>query len=416
MLATPAAAAAAASVAEFDATVRSDLEAVIRFAAGRGILEPAEGAELISAFGMLPGEGRLPSEFFWIYFSGLEALQTGRPADARQALLLLGNLLLDQQVLRGQAISEALPAFRDDRGLPSVAGPADCYLSYAGDPVTQLGSAARAKLGQQIRGTWRQAGTLRVRTSTGVIDRQVRKYDAYTCELSGRSPALGVLAGPGATSSDPIADRAAVAADLIRSLDPETAGEISLVTEYLVLLEGSDFVGGSDIRLFGASFLRLSPDWSPLCYADHLVHEAAHQRLHAAHELVPMLSNKDYVGAPSPIRSDPRPLYGTLHATFVFLRLSQFMARVLRQSADDTVLAEAEIRFHRHLLGLLQGLRTVADYGELTEAGAVELAEWKAVASDLLSVAGPPDERIFSKLDWDYERANPALPMLALRG
>ena len=113
------------------------------------------------------------------------------------------------------------------------------------------------------------------------------------------------------------------------------------------MLDGVPFVGGSDVACFGASFFSLAPEWSDLCYADHIVHEAAHQRFHAEFEVEPALVNPADVNWSSPIRSDPRPLEGSFHATFVFVRLAQFFERVV----DSCPSFDAMTRLHRHLLG-----------------------------------------------------------------
>jgi hypothetical protein len=96
-------------------------------------------------------------------------------------------------------------------------------------------------------------------------------------------------------------------------------------------------------------------------------------------------------------------LYGSFHATFVFLRLTQFMARALSRLPDSPLRTEVGIRFQRHFLGLLRGLDVVSSLGVFSAKGREELAEWKDIAADLRLQHGDPDPAVASKLNWDYE-------------
>lgn len=359
MFAYPNAVGARELVFELSSTLKQDWAAVVRFAETKGYIAADTSQPLAAAFQLATHhQTRLPSDYFHFYFRALGAIREGRPDEVTEAMRGLG---------------EVVASGRET------------------EPV----------------------GPLAVRRSTPAIAYALRSYEARTTELSGLPTSLRLI-DPESRIGARIIDRAAAARDLIRMGCPPLADEIQAVTEYLVLLEGNDFVGGSDIAVFGASFLRLEPEWSPLCFADHIVHEEAHQLLHAAQEVNRLLLNRDKMGQASPIRRDPRPLYGSFHATFVFLRLASFMSSVTLSPALGEWRDEAHLRLHRHLLGLLQGLRIVQDNGEFSPLGRQVVDEWIDAAHQLLDRHGPPDRALVPTLNWDYEPANVDLPVLVL--
>jgi HEXXH motif-containing protein len=195
------------------------------------------------------------------------------------------------------------------------------------------------------------------------------------------------------------AERFRCGLDVIRRCWPELYDETCALTNHFTLIRGAPFIGGSSIACLGVSFFKLLPEWSDVCFADHIVHEAAHQRLHVEFEVEPALSNGAFVGAVSPIRRDPRPLYGVLHATFVFLRLSLFFERVIEVEYSP----EAERRLHRHVLGLYTGLEQLDRYGEWNPRGVALFDSMYAVADRLRRKIPIPDAALYSDLGPDYE-------------
>lgn len=233
------------------------------------------------------------------------------------------------------------------------------------------------------------------------LDRVVASYQQDLARIHVDTRPFRVLTAD-EVASGASGDHAASFAGGLRLIErcwPELHEEISSLTDHLTLIEGTPFIGGSAISCLGVSFFKLLPEWTDVCYADHIVHEAAHQRLHVEFEVEPALENGEFVGSASPIRRDPRPLHGVLHATFVFLRLSSFMRRVLEVEPTE----EAEQRLHRHALGLYAGLAQLEEHGRWTARGALLCAEMQAAAEDLRSVVPSPDPELYSRLGPDYE-------------
>ncbi|WP_187280231.1 HEXXH motif-containing putative peptide modification protein [Streptomyces sp. IB2014 016-6] len=356
------------------------------------------------------------SEFYTAYFGALDAFAAKNRDAATWAVLGLGNILIEDAA-KG-LIDTPLPVARSARHgsvcLPAAAADSAWIPPTDADVLgPELLRNEKHTILEAVDGTWitNEPNRIRLRSETDAIRAEVAKYSGQTKEISCLDPALDVAANVEDDFTQALLRNYDSGLDLIEQVLPEQANEIKALTEYVVALKGRYFVGGSDIVLFGASFLRLEPSWTPLCFADHLTHEATHQLLHAKQEVHPLLLNRDATGVSSPIRTDPRPLYGTYHATFVFLRLTRLMAAVLRSPAKQWH-EEAEIRFHRHLLGLLQGLAIIAEHGVYSSEGREELDGWIETAREFVGLAGLPDPLLYNRLDWDYDRPDGSLPLL----
>jgi HEXXH motif-containing protein len=401
----------------FMSTVLDDWLKVLAFARRKQLLVAQDIDLLAAAIGEVRVKGEVRSELVHYYFEALAHLNRRDPTGATEAIRLLGNtLLLD--AADGVVTGDLPVAVTADGAVPLPAGPAaqPIELALAAGRVRSVHSRnAAEEIQAHAQRSWiavaTSGGGVGLRGLTEPIAYEITKYDERTSTLAGEPAMLRHLAVDGDVG--PITAGYQDGFAFLRSADPGLAAEVSCLTEYVVPLAGKQFVGGSDIYLYGATFLRLDPDWSPLCVADHLVHEAAHQLLHAMQEIDPLLLNRDQVGQPSPIRSDARPLYGTFHATFVFLRLASFMLRVLDGPIDESA-GEAEVRMHRHLLGLLQGLQILVEHGEFSREGQRELDSWVESARALAGPIGTPNARLYGQLTWDYEPADDTLPMIRL--
>ena len=149
---------------------------------------------------------------------------------------------------------------------------------------------------------------------------------------------------------------------------------------------------------YGVCFLNPRSDWNVITFADHIVHEAAHQILYAWHELSPLLVNCNEMGYPSPIRDDPRPLYGSFHATFVFLRLVLFFDQLVRKTKSR----EAEFRFHRHLQGLYTGMDVLEKAAKFTPKGKELFQAMKFETARFKKRIPRPDPKAYNRYLRDY--------------
>ena len=106
------------------------------------------------------------------------------------------------------------------------------------------------------------------------------------------------------------------------ALSPEIAARFrSLLTEIVFvspeLNKASKFGGATSFFCFGAMFLNADKHRALVSMIDGLVHESAHANLFSLSLGDPFVANKDDELYHSPLRSDPRPLDGIFHATYV---------------------------------------------------------------------------------------------------
>jgi hypothetical protein len=154
--------------------------------------------------------------------------------------------------------------------------------------------------------------------------------------------------------------------EYIKKNSEELFEETLVSLKGITLVKGNRYVGSSDIWYHGIAVLNPDDTWTEITFADHIIHESAHTILHALNEITPVLYNPFEVNSFSPIRPDPRPVYGTLHATYVFMRLTQFFVDVSRL---DTTSEEVMFRLNRHIKGFYDGMKVIAEFASFTTAG-----------------------------------------------
>ncbi len=174
------------------------------------------------------------------------------------------------------------------------------------------------------------------------------------------------------------------AMQLLHRAVPELAGEIeSLVREVVPIAGGADdegvFEGASHYQLWGALFLNAAPADNRVAMAEMIAHESAHGFLFGCCIDEPLVYNDDDERFPSPLRSDPRPMDGIFHATFVSARMHWTMSRLLasdelnpeeaetaraardddaRNFADGDRVIQAHAELSRHAAELIAGARS----------------------------------------------------------
>jgi hypothetical protein len=170
---------------------------------------------------------------------------------------------------------------------------------------------------------------------------------------------------------------------------PELAGELRALIREIVLASaastrrGETFDGVSSFMLWGGLVLRAGSHVSELEMLEALAHEGAHSLLFGLSTDGPMLANDDVERFPSPLRRDPRPLDGILHATFVTAR----MHHALRHLRDVEALAPDERdwvggRLEAHAKNFEEGLAVIDAHARLTPAGAAALGAARSYMAD----------------------------------
>jgi HEXXH motif-containing protein len=128
--------------------------------------------------------------------------------------------------------------------------------------------------------------------------------------------------------------------EVVAIVDGEIYAEILEHVDEIKLFNSTVTQGFSDTRTMGAVFIRPPhPSSNTLLYFyEQLIHEMSHLQLHCVLSVDPLISGDRYRLATSPIRSDPRPLFGVLHATYVSAKLANAFFGLYQHNNDQATL------------------------------------------------------------------------------
>ncbi len=169
----------------------------------------------------------------------------------------------------------------------------------------------------------------------------------------------------------------AQALDLLREGVPDLFGEFAALVREVVLVapgqgpDGFVFAGASTFSLWGALVLNAEGLGERLDGAVSLAHEAAHGLLFGLALGGRLTENDAAERYPSPLRSDPRPMEGVAHATYVTARMAYALRALIGSGCLDVgEAARARQQLARHDASVDRGLATVLAHARLTQAGA----------------------------------------------
>jgi HEXXH motif-containing protein len=129
--------------------------------------------------------------------------------------------------------------------------------------------------------------------------------------------------------------------------------------------------GASSFLVWGALLLNPVPHPNRLKMAEVLVHESAHSLLHGFTMGLPLVENPDSERFPSPLRHDPRPMEGIVHASYVLARMHLGMSAMIGHGAlDDAELVEARTSLLRIRQNFADGYAVVRANARFTSLGA----------------------------------------------
>ncbi len=164
--------------------------------------------------------------------------------------------------------------------------------------------------------------------------------------------------------------------DLLETGYPELAAEFRTLIRRVVLAVGPvdpqaiQFDGASSFMLWGAVLLNAGNRETRLSMAQVLAHESGHNLLFGMCTDRDLVENEDHELYRSPLRVDPRPMDGIVHATFVAARMFDTV-QVLRASGVLTApeVEEADRALESHRAAFARGMETVREHGRLTDLG-----------------------------------------------
>jgi HEXXH motif-containing protein len=170
--------------------------------------------------------------------------------------------------------------------------------------------------------------------------------------------------------------RIAAGLRLLEAGAPTLAEEIVALVGEIVIAVGPDdakamtFDGASSFMLWGAILLNAKGHNTVLEAAQALVHESGHNLLFGLCADGPLIYNDDSPIYASPLRTDPRPMDGVVHATYVTARMHWAVTQ-MRQAGvlDEAATAEAHDSLAAHCLAFAHGIDLIDRHAHLTERG-----------------------------------------------
>lgn len=191
---------------------------------------------------------------------------------------------------------------------------------------------------------------------------------------------FAVLPPPGDVAV-PYRQRIATGLSLLEAGVPVLAEEIITLVGEVVIAVGPDdakamtFDGASSFMLWGAILLNARGHNTVLEAAQALVHESGHNLLFGLCADGPLIENDDEPIYTSPLRTDPRPMDGIVHATYVTARMHWAVAQLLAAGVlDEAGTAEAEASLASHAEGFARGIDVVDQHARLTGRGQAIMA------------------------------------------
>jgi HEXXH motif-containing protein len=122
--------------------------------------------------------------------------------------------------------------------------------------------------------------------------------------------------------------------------------------------------------LWGGMFINAARRRTPLELLEVLVHESAHLLLYAFTQHEPLVLNDEAERYTSPLRTDPRPMEGIYHATWVSARMTYAMHKLsCSKNLDAELRHQALAAANADLANFAAGHALVKAHGRLTDTG-----------------------------------------------
>lgn len=160
---------------------------------------------------------------------------------------------------------------------------------------------------------------------------------------------------------------------LLAEVDPTLRDEIDTLGHQIVLATGGGrgFGGAASIFLWGAVVLNPARVPDRVTLIESLAHESAHALLFGMIGGADLTTNDPAERYASPLRPDPRPIEGIVHATYVLARMNHALSRLGRAAhLTDAERAAVAAKLARNRASFESGRVTVEDHARFTDDGA----------------------------------------------
>ncbi|GHE43423.1 hypothetical protein GCM10018785_11200 [Streptomyces longispororuber] len=167
------------------------------------------------------------------------------------------------------------------------------------------------------------------------------------------------------------------ARDTLRTVWPEAALESDLLVRVIVYVQGGAFRSATLRQTFGAVYLGTSSVASIPAAFEALLHETGHHALYLRNFFAPFVTNGDVLIS-HPLRPDPRPVSGAVHAAHVLARMAYGLTRwaAAEPAAPPEVTARRDDALHR-LRGTIEALEPAAEWTDEGRRYFDDLLRWE---------------------------------------
>lgn len=232
-------------------------------------------------------------------------------------------------------------------------------------------SAAAADLLAGLPAPRPEAGTVVTLTADWLEAPDVARYRAVIDNDAARP--LDLVPAP-AMEVARVAAVAAVARALLLACCPALADEVDTLGHEIVLATGRGprgFGGAATVFLWGAVVLNPERVPDPITLVEGLAHECAHALLFGLTTGADLTTNGAAERYSSPLRPDPRPIEGIVHATYVLARMVYALDQLRGVAGLGAAeRASIEAKLARNLADYAAGLATVEAHARFTPEGA----------------------------------------------
>jgi len=194
--------------------------------------------------------------------------------------------------------------------------------------------------------------------------------------LINTDPSMVVVLRPPSPEVEAVAQQRLEAA--LRLLDqgfPDLADEIRALVREIILAVNEESSpirvdGASSFMLWGAIIMNAELGRTRLELVQGLAHESGHNLLFGLCADGPLVENDDFDRFDSPLRADPRPMDGIVHAAYIVARMHQAVDTVLQAEVLDPDEADAaRSTLASHSQAFWRSMDTIDKYGRLTALG-----------------------------------------------
>jgi HEXXH motif-containing protein len=160
-----------------------------------------------------------------------------------------------------------------------------------------------------------------------------------------------------------------VSVQWVREHWPELYQEMSLLLRQIVPVgfSADRHLSATYGEALGTVYLSLNPN--PVTMTEALIHEFQHNKLYLACYADPLLENAHFPLFKSPIRPDPRPLWGVLMGAHAFLPVAEFLRKMRDRAHPAALSPDFAKRLAAVDLKNRQAMETLAAHGRWTAEG-----------------------------------------------